>query len=119
MKETTPNDGDHTPSVGIAQAILSDESDERALFFSVGIGSKRGRSVLRTPAKKSRGWRDDFELLFRWTEFLPVRLVIVAAFAGSARQRRTTRPRLGAAPRYGARLPRQARLQIAGRRITK
>jgi len=47
MKETTPNDGDHTPSVGTEQAILSDEV---ALFFSVGIVSKRGRSVLRTPA---------------------------------------------------------------------
>ena len=44
-------------------------------------------------------------------EFLPIRLTIAAAFAGSARQRRTTRHRLGDAPRYGARLSRQASLQ--------
>jgi hypothetical protein len=44
-------------------------------------------------------------------EFLPIRLTIAAAFAGSARQRRTTRHRLGDAPRYGASLSRQASLQ--------
>jgi hypothetical protein len=44
-------------------------------------------------------------------EFLPIRLSIAAAFAGSARQRRTTRHRLGAAPRHGARLLPQAGLQ--------
>jgi len=55
MKETTPNDGDHTPSVGIEQAILSDESDEGALFFSVGIGNKRGTiSSTHIGLKKSR-----------------------------------------------------------------
>src|SRR5260221_9682554 len=36
-------------------------------------------------------------------EFLPILLTIAATFAGAARQRRTTRPRLGASPRYGAR----------------
>src|SRR5258707_3925927 len=48
-------------------------------------------------------------------EFLPIRPTIAAAFAGSARQRRTTRPRLRAAPRYGARLlPQAACIMQAG-----
>jgi hypothetical protein len=49
MKETTPNDGDHTPSVGIEQAILSDEG---ALFFSVGTGSKRADQFYAHRLKK-------------------------------------------------------------------
>jgi len=82
-------------------------------------GQLRAYMHFGTKNRKSSPSFDSSFYAIKRTEFLPVRLVIAAAFAGSARQRRTTRPRLGAAPRYGARLPRQARLQIAGRRITK
>jgi len=48
-------------------------------------------------------------------EFLPIHPAIAAAFTGSARQRRTTRPRLRAAPRHGARLlPQAACIRQAG-----
>ena len=83
---------------------------------------RQRRAGLRHSAhtgKKAALTHSRFELLFRWMEFLPIRPSIAAAFDRSARQRRTMRPRLGAAPRYGARLPRQARLQIASRRIIK